>query len=121
MKRTFIRSKLHRAKVTGAELNYVGSISMCPNLMKEADMLEYEYVHVNNLSNGAHWETYVIPGDIGEICLNGPPSRHFQKDDLVVVLSMAELEPGETGDHKTVLVNGDNVCTEIIRGTFGFK
>jgi aspartate 1-decarboxylase len=116
MKRLFVKSKLHRAKVTGAVLDYVGSISICPALMKTADLLEWEFVHVNNLSNGAHWETYVIPGDPGEICLNGPPSRHFQKNDLVVVFNLIELEEGESATHKTVFVDDDNIYTECKEG-----
>ena len=116
MTRLFVKSKLHRAKVTGAVLDYVGSISICPALMKTADLLEWEFVHVNNLSNGAHWETYVIPGDPGEICLNGPPSRHFQKNDLVVVFNLIELEEGESATHKTVFVDDDNIYTECKEG-----
>lgn len=121
MKRTFIKSKIHRAKVTGADLNYVGSISICPSLMGRADMLEYEFVHVNNLSNGDHWETYVIPGNLGEITLNGPPARHFEKDDLVVIMSIAEMEEGQTGIHRTVFVDEENNYTGTTKGEFGFK
>ena len=113
MRRTYVKSKLHRVKVTDADLNYIGSVSICPKLMEAADLLKFEFVHVNNLSNGAHWETYVIPGSQGEICLNGPPSRHFQKNDLVVILGMVELEPRDWCWHKTVFVDDNNNCIDI--------
>ena len=116
MRRTYVKSKLHRVKVTDADLNYIGSVSICPKLMEAADLLKFEFVHVNNLSNGAHWETYVIPGSQGEICLNGPPSRHFQKNDLVVVFNLIELEEGESATHKTVFVDDDNIYTECKEG-----
>ena len=108
MHKTFIKSKIHRAKVTDANLNYVGSISISTELMEAAGLRPYEFVHVNNLSNAAHWETYVIPGGPGEITLNGPPSRLFAPDDLVVVLSFINLEPGETHEHVTVFVDEHN-------------
>ena len=78
-------------------------------MMEAAGLEPYEFVHVNNLSNAAHWETYVIPGKSGEITLNGPPSRLFAPGDLVVVLSFINLEPGESFQHVTVFVdNNDN-------------
>ncbi|HEX8829576.1 MAG TPA: aspartate 1-decarboxylase, partial [Longimicrobium sp.] len=72
MLRTMCKSKIHRATVTGADLNYVGSITIDPMLMEAADLLEFEQVSVVNVNNGARFETYVIPGvpDRGEICLN---------------------------------------------------
>ena len=109
MHKTFIKSKIHRARVTDANLNYIGSISIGPEMMEAAGLEPYEFVHVNNLSNAAHWETYVIPGKSGEITLNGPPSRLFAPGDLVIVLSFINLEPGESFQHVTVFVdNNDN-------------
>ncbi|MBY0611485.1 MAG: aspartate 1-decarboxylase [Beijerinckiaceae bacterium] len=115
MLRTFVKSKIHRAKVTGADLNYVGSISICPELMKAAGMLEYEFVHVNNLSNGFHWETYAILGGPGEITLNGPPARNFCKDDLVVILTLLNVPVGDEHKvtHTVVFVDGDNIITGV--------
>ena len=84
--RQLLHSKIHRASVTGGNLNYVGSITICQDLMKAAHLLPYEYVHVNNINNGVRWETYVIPGNTGEIILNGAPARHFLPKDLVVIM-----------------------------------
>lgn len=108
MYRTFVKSKIHRARVTDANLNYIGSISIGPEMMAAAGLQAYEFVHVNNLSNAAHWETYVIPGESGEITLNGPPSRLFAPGDLVVILSFINLTPNETFLHTTVFVDNDN-------------
>lgn len=108
MYKTFVKSKIHRAKVTDANLNYIGSISICPNLMLAAGLKHYEFVHVNNLSNAAHWETYVIPGKSGEITLNGPPSRLFAPGDLVVVLGFVCLEPNESHEHVSIFVDENN-------------
>lgn len=121
MLKTFIKAKLHRVAVTDANLNYIGSITIDEKLMKAAGLEPFEYVHVNNLSNAAHWETYIIPGKDGEIILNGPPSRLFQKGDLVVVLSMVTLTPGETATHKTVFVDKDNHVTDVMTGDIKFE
>ena len=114
MLKTFMKAKLHRAVVTDANLNYIGSITIDEKLMKAAGLEPFEYVHVNNLSNAAHWETYIIPGKEGEIILNGPPSRLFQKDDLVVIMSIVTLAPGESAIHRSVFVDGKNQVTEIM-------
>jgi aspartate 1-decarboxylase len=84
--RQLLHSKIHRASVTDSNLDYVGSITICRHLMRAAHLLPYEYVHVNNINNGVRWETYVIPGNTGEIILNGPPARHFMPKDLVVIM-----------------------------------
>jgi aspartate 1-decarboxylase len=116
MLKTFIGSKIHRARVTAADLNYMGSISIGPEMMEAAGIKEYELVHVNNLSNAAHWETYVIIGKSGEIKLNGAPSRLFTVGDLVVIMSLVHLEPDETYQHVTVLVDDANNVTKKILG-----
>ena len=110
MKRLFVRSKIHRATVTGADLDYVGSISIDPVLLVAAGMRPYEFVHVNNVRNGIHWETYVVPGKSGEITLNGPPAHHFAPGDKVIIFCLAELEPDEIADfkHTVIFVNDDN-------------
>ena len=115
MKRTFVRSKIHRATVTDANLNYVGSISLDPVLMREAGIEPFEFVHVNNVANGKHWETYAIPGDKGDVILNGPPAHHFTPGDLVVILCFAELEPSEIPGflHTTVFVDEDNDMVNV--------
>ena len=90
MLRNVCKGKLHRATVTEARLDYVGSITIDRNLMDAADIRPYEMVQVTNVANAALWRTYAIPGDRGSgtICLNGPPARLFQPTDLVIILSL---------------------------------
>jgi aspartate 1-decarboxylase len=97
MLRTMCKSKIHRATVTGADLNYVGSITIDPVLMEAADLLEYEQVSVVNVNNGARFETYVIPGVAGkgEICLNGAAARLVHPGDKVIVISYAQYDEAE--------------------------
>lgn len=120
MNKTFVKAKIHRATVTDADLNYTGSITVDQALLTASGIQPYELVHVNNLSNAAHWETYVIPGTAGQIVLNGPPSRLFQKGDLVVVLGMVTLSLGEQVEHKTVFVNELNEVVITETGTIRF-
>lgn len=97
MLRTMCKSKIHRATVTGADLNYIGSITIDPVLMEAADLLEYEQVSVVNVNNGARLETYVIPGERGkgEICLNGAAARMVHPGDKVIVISYAQYDEAE--------------------------
>jgi aspartate 1-decarboxylase len=97
MFRTMCKSKIHRATVTGADLNYIGSITIDPVLMEAADLLEYEQVAVVNVNNGARFETYVIPGERGrgEICLNGAAARMVHPGDKVIVISYAQYDEAE--------------------------
>ena len=97
MLRTMCKSKIHRATVTGADLNYIGSITIDPVLMEAADLLEYEQVAVVNVNNGARFETYVIPGERGrgEICLNGAAARMVHPGDKVIVISYAQYDEAE--------------------------
>jgi len=85
--------KIHRATVTDANLDYVGSVEIDQELMVAASILPSQLVHINNLRNGAHWETYAVPAPKGSgtVCLNGPPAHHFQKGDLVIILSLWSL------------------------------
>jgi aspartate 1-decarboxylase len=121
MFKTFVKSKIHRATVTDANLDYIGSITIDQKLIDAIGLEAFEYVHINNLSNAAHWETYVVPGKDGEIILNGPPSRLFQKGDLVVILGFGLLSPGETTVHKTVFVDEKNQVTDIMTKDIVFK
>ena len=97
MLRTMCKSKIHRATVTGADLNYIGSITIDPELMEAADLLEFEQVHVVNVNNGARFETYVIPGErgAGEICLNGAAARLAHPGDRVIVISYGQYDEAE--------------------------
>ena len=86
---TVMRSKLHRLTVTEADLNYVGSISLDPNLMEAADLITGEKVQIVNVNNGERLETYTIKGErgTGQVCLNGPAARRCQPGDIVIVIA----------------------------------
>ncbi|RQD77656.1 MAG: aspartate 1-decarboxylase [Candidatus Syntrophonatronum acetioxidans] len=117
MLRHMFKSKIHRATVTDADLNYNGSITIDPELMKAADILPYEQVHVVNINNGARFETYVIEGQAGtgEICLNGAAARLVHPGDLVIIITYALVEKDELENFevKTVLVNEKNEIVKI--------
>jgi aspartate 1-decarboxylase len=114
MNRTLLKSKIHRAKVTGADLNYEGSISIDEFLLKEADIVEFEKVEIYNINNGARFSTYVIPGKPGEISLNGAAARLVHQCDLVIIASYAIYDENELQLHrpKIVFVNDDNKLME---------
>jgi len=111
-----VKSKIHRATVTDGNLNYKGSITIGKEMIEAANLRPFEFVHVNNLSNAAHWETYVIPGKTGEIILNGPPARLFQPSDKVVILGFSYLEASELENfkHIDVIVDENNTITELV-------
>jgi aspartate 1-decarboxylase len=94
MQRIMMHSKIHRATVTGASLDYMGSITLDRALMESADLLEHEQVHVVNLNNGARFQTYVIPGERGSgvVCLNGAAARLVEVGDKVIVISYTLVE-----------------------------
>ena len=106
MLRTLCKSKIHRATVTGADLNYVGSITVDSALMEAADLMAYELVHVVNVNNGARLETYVIPGpaDAGDICLNGAAARLVQPGDKVIIISYAQYTAEEMADYRPIFL-----------------
>lgn len=110
-------AKIHRATVTQADLNYVGSITIDEELLEKSGIKPFQMVNVNNLSNGVFWQTYVIPGKKGngEICLNGPPARHFQPGDKVIIIAEAYIDSSELKDLNPVVVFVDdkNKITEI--------
>lgn len=84
-----VKSKIHRATVTNADLNYIGSITIDETLMEAANLIEGEKVQIVNVNNGERLETYVIKGDKnkGEICLNGPAARKVQKGDIIIIIA----------------------------------
>lgn len=110
--RHMMKSKIHRATVTEANLNYVGSITIDENLMEAADLLENEKVQIVDNNNGSRLETYVIPGPRGSgvICLNGAAARLVQPGDTVIIISYAMLSAEELAEHKptVVFVDGEN-------------
>lgn len=107
MQRTMMKSKIHRATVTGADLNYVGSITLDPALMEAADVLEHEQVHVLDLDNGARFETYTIRGGPGDVILNGAAARLVHTGDRVIVISYAAYEEAELARYEPKVVHVD--------------
>lgn len=95
MRRRMMKSKIHRATVTDANLDYVGSITIDRDLMEAADLLENEQVAVLDIDNGARFETYVIPGESGDMCLNGAAARLVQPGDKIIVISYADYDDAE--------------------------
>ena len=95
MHRRMMKSKIHRATVTGASVHYVGSISLCPELMRRADILVGEQVHVVDVDNGARLMTYAIEGTAGEICLNGAAAHLVEVGHLVIIITYAQLDSAE--------------------------
>ena len=95
MRRRMMKSKIHRATVTDANLDYVGSISLDPQLLALADIREWEQVAVLDIDNGARFETYAIVGGPGEVCLNGAAARLVQRGDKVIVITYADYEEAE--------------------------
>jgi len=116
MEISMLKSKIHRAVITQAELNYVGSITIDEALMEAAGLYEYERVHISNVNSGSRIETYVIAGERGSgvICLNGAAARSGQKGDRVIIMAYANMSPEEIKNHqpRVVFVGDDN---EIIR------
>ena len=119
MQISMLKSKIHRAVITQAELNYVGSITVDENLMEAAGIFEYERVHVVNVNSGSRIETYVIAGERGSgvICLNGAAARSGQKGDTVIIMSYANMTPEEIAENppKVVLVDQNNQPVHIAR------
>lgn len=108
--RTMLKGKIHWARVTEANIDYEGSISIDPSLMEEADILPYEMVHVLDVTNGARLETYAIEGGAGEICINGAAARMVHKGDTVIILTYHPVPEEETRHYhpKLVYVNSRN-------------
>jgi aspartate 1-decarboxylase len=112
------KSKIHRATVTDANLNYVGSITIDKELMEKADILPYEKVQVVNNNNGARLETYVIAGERGrgDVCLNGAAARLVQPGDKIIILSYAQYSSEELKDFmpKVVFVDEENRVIQVV-------
>src|SRR3954449_9585784 len=112
MQRTMLKSKIHRATVTDCDLHYVGSITIDPDLLEAADILEHEQVHVVDIDNGARFETYTIAGQrgSGDIKVNGAAARLVHTGDTVIVISYASYDEAELGSYepRVVHVDADN-------------
>lgn len=118
MFRMMMNSKLHRATVTEANLNYVGSITIDSELLEAANMLPNEKVHVVNNNNGARFETYIIAGDRGSgvICVNGAAARLVHEGDIVIIMSYAYVTNEDATTHKptVVVLNKQNKIEQLI-------
>lgn len=104
-----LKSKIHRVKVTQAELNYVGSITIDEDLMDAANLIENEKVQIVNINNGERLETYVIRGERGSgmICLNGPASRKAAVGDIIIIIAYASMEFEEAKKYKPIIIFPD--------------
>jgi aspartate 1-decarboxylase len=109
MRRTMLKSKIHRGRITGSDLNYVGSITVDAELLEAADVLEHELVHVLDVDNGARFETYTIAGPrgSGEIKVNGAAARLVHTGDTVIVISYAQYDPDELENYEPRVVHVD--------------
>ncbi|MBI1248579.1 aspartate 1-decarboxylase [bacterium] len=118
MLRTFLRSKIHRATVTQADLNYVGSITIDSNLLEAAEILPHEQVDVLNVTNGQRLTTYAIPGEAGSgiIGINGAAAHLVSPGDLVIIVCYAQYTEAEIKQHRprVVLVDQENRVTDCI-------
>jgi aspartate 1-decarboxylase len=114
-------AKIHRATVTEADLNYVGSITIDELLLEESGIKPFQMLNITNVSNGVFWQTYAIAGKrgAGGICLNGPPARHFQPGDKIIVIAEAYVEPKELATINPVIVFVDdkNKITSVKKHT----
>jgi aspartate 1-decarboxylase len=107
VQRTMMKSKIHRATVTGADVGYVGSITLDPELMRLADLIEFEQVHVLDIDNGARFETYAMAGDPGDVILNGAAARLVQPGDRVIVITYAYYDEVELDAYEPLIVHVD--------------
>ncbi len=104
MKRTMLKSKIHMATVTDANINYEGSISIDQKLCSAADFIEFEKVDIYNCTNGSRFSTYVIFGKPGEVCLNGAAARLTQIGDRIIIASYAKMDDSQCKTHKPLIV-----------------
>ncbi|HET6665510.1 MAG TPA: aspartate 1-decarboxylase [Acidimicrobiales bacterium] len=115
MRRRMLKSKIHRAVVTDANLHYVGSVTIDPDLLEAADILEYEQVAVVDIDNGARFETYTIAGrrGSGDMFLNGAAARLVSPGDRIIVISYAEYDQAELEHHQPLVVHVDTANRRI--------
>jgi aspartate 1-decarboxylase len=117
MNRQMLKSKIHRARITDSDLHYVGSITVDPELLEAADILEHELVHVLDVDNGSRFETYTIAGErgSGEMKVNGAAARLVHTGDTIIVVSYASYDEQEleTYEPRVVHVNSNNEIVEV--------
>lgn len=110
-----VKSKIHRVRVTEADLNYIGSITIDEDLMEAANLIENEKVQIVNINNGERLETYVITGErgTGQICLNGPAARKVAVDDIIIIISYASMDFEEAKSFKPFLIFPDTDSNKL--------
>ena len=113
MLRTMMKSKIHRATVTGADVGYVGSITLDPELMRLADLHEFEQVHVLDVDNGARFETYAMQGATGDVIVNGAAARLVAPGDRVIVITYGQYDEAELAAYEPRIVHVDEGNTAI--------
>lgn len=115
MRRTMLKSKIHRATITASDLNYVGSITIDPDLLEAADILPHEQVHVVDVDNGARFETYTLVGERGSrvVQVNGAAARLVHTGDTVIVISYADYSREDLASYEPVVVHVDRSNTII--------
>jgi aspartate 1-decarboxylase len=116
MQRVMLKSKIHRATITGCDLHYVGSITIDPDLLEGADILEHEQVHVLDIDNGARFETYTIAGERGSgtMQINGAAARLVHQGDTIIVVSYANYEQAELEQYEPRVVHVEANSNRII-------
>jgi len=124
MRRRMMKSKIHRATITDAHLDYIGSVSLDPELMDLADIMVGEQVQIVDIDNGARFETYAIEGRAGELCLNGAAARLVHPGDKVIVITYADYDSEELESYAPLVVHvdgrnqhiGEQVAKELVGG-----
>jgi aspartate 1-decarboxylase len=116
MQRVMLKSKIHRATVTDCDLHYVGSITIDPDLLEAADMLEYEQVHVVDVDNGARFETYTIPGErgSGDMRVNGAAARLVHRGDTIIVISYGSYDEADLEHYTPRVVHVQAITNRIV-------
>ena len=112
-----VKSKLHRVRITEADLNYIGSITIDEDLMDAANLIENEKVQVVNINNGERLETYVITGErgSGQICMNGPAARKVAVDDIVIIISYASMDFEEAKSFEPTIIFPDTATNKPVK------
>lgn len=126
MYRRMMKSKIHRATVTDANLSYVGSVSLDPDLMERADILVGEQVQIVDIDNGSRFETYAIEGAHGDVCLNGAAARLVQPGDRVIIITYGDYNEAEVAEYRPIVVHVDldnqpvneTVARELVGGRY---
>ncbi len=113
MRRRMMKSKIHRATVTDANLHYVGSITLDTALLEAADILEWEQVTIVDIDNGARFETYAIPGGPGDVCLNGAAARLVHPGDRIIIITYADYDQAELDDYAPTVVHVDTANRQV--------